>query len=311
MENPQETKTKQLKWLGGFFDAEGSISFNYGPNVDIVNTHSKTIFYIKLIMDSVGIPLRISEREKPSKSSKKKRWDICLRNKEGVQLFLRYFSSYIFGKKKQIEVIKEWFDNRDEKVDYADKIKFINQLNNIVVSSYKINKIKEKLKTKNLEKYDDIKRLDEKKDGKIGIYPEFNSMEYLAGVIDGDGCLVINAQFHKKSNRAVRYRPVVSIINTNKEIIERCCSVLKNNDIGYFITFRIAGKTTNRRRWDVVVSGVKRCEKLCNLLEENLITKKEQCSVMLNYCRYRLGNEKSKNDVIGFECKKTLEELKK
>ena len=90
MDNPQETKKmdiSEIQWLAGFFEAEGSISFNYKPCVDIVNTCPKTIFYLKNILERFGIKVGINEREKPSKSSKKKRWDIFLRHEEQIKPF--------------------------------------------------------------------------------------------------------------------------------------------------------------------------------------------------------------------------------
>jgi hypothetical protein len=299
----------QLKWLGGFFDAEGSVSFNYKPNVDIVNTCSKTIFHIKFILHEMGIQVGINEREKPSKSSKKPRWDIFLRHEEQIKPFIKIMYPYIFGKKKQIDIIKEWYFYKDENIDYSDKIKFANQINGIIINEEKIQKVKEKLKTSYLDKYKDIPVMN-REDGEIIVYKDFNSLSYISGMIDGDGSFCINQRL-SRSKKMKRYTPVISIVNTNKEIIKRCCSVLKKYDIGCHISFRVAGKTTNRRRWDILVSGVKRCEKLSSLLESKIQTKKEQCTLLLQYCKYRMLNEKSRNDEIGFECKTALENMKK
>lgn len=308
MDNPQETeKLNNIKWLAGFFDAEGSVSFNYKPNIDIVNTSSRTIFHIKFIMDSIGINVGISEREKPSKSSKKKRWDIFLRHENQIKPFLANVKKYVYGKRKQLEIVEEWYNYRDKQINYADKIKFCNQLNNIVVSSHKISKIKQKLNTDDLLKYPDIQLLNEN-DGLITTYDNFNDENYIAGLIDGDGCFNINFR-NTKTN--VRYTPQVMLINTNKEIVKRFSSFLKNHYIGYHVSFRMAGKTTNRRRWDIVVSGVRRCEKICSLLVNSLQTKKEQCNLLLQYCKFRLSNEKSKNNEIGLECKEALQGMRK
>jgi hypothetical protein len=308
MDNPQETKkVNSLKWLGGFFDAEGSVSFNYQPCVDIVNTCPKSIFEIKLILNSIGINFGINEREKPSKSSKKKRWDIFLRHKEQIIVFLENLKPCIYGKKKQLNLIDEWYKG-SIKFDIAEKIKFLNQLDNIVVSSYKKEDVMTKLKTNNLKKYEDINVLDEN-DGKVDNYNDFNCKYYISGLIDGDGCFNMNRRFCKYNRN--RYIPQVLFINTNKEIIKRYCSVLQNNKIGYYVNFRLAGKTTNRKRWDIMTSGVRRCEKMCSFLSDSIISKKEQCDLLLNYCKYRLLNEKSKNDEIGFECKMALQNLRK
>lgn len=308
MDNPQETeKLNNIKWLAGFFDAEGSISFNYKPNIDIVNTCAKTIFHIKFVMDSIGIDVGINEREKPSKSSKKKRWDIFLRHEDQIKPFLSYVKPFVYGKQQQLETILEWYNKKDKTLDYADKIHFLNQLNHIIVLNDKKEKIKQKLKTDSLLKYSDIQLLNDE-DGIINTYLSFNDCNYIAGLLDGDGCFNLNRRNTKTS---LRYTPQVMLINTNKEIIKRYCSFLKNNDIGYHVSFRTAGKTTNRRRWDIVVSGVKRCQKFCSLLQESLISKKEQCNLLLQYSQFRLLNEKNNNNEIGLECKKALEGMRR
>lgn len=308
MDNPQETKKlNNLQWLAGFFDAEGSVSFNYKPNLDIVNTCPKTIFEIKTILKSIGVDAGVNKREKPSKSSKRKRWDIFLRHSKQVKPFLNYVRPYVYGKKKQLEIIQEWYSNRNAKLDYADKIKFANQLNHIIVSDFKEEIVKKKLNTNSLHKYRDIHVLTEK-DGIINLYNDFNKVYYISGLIDGDGCFNMNV---RNTKYGARYTPQILMVNTNKEIVKRYCSFLKNNNIGYHISFRIAGKTTNRRRWDVLVSGVKRCNSLCILLENSLKTKKEQCKLLNQYCEFRLNNPKSKNDIIGFECKEALQLMRK
>ncbi len=305
MDNPQETEKLNIKWLAGFFDAEGSVSFNYKPNIDIVNTCPRTIFHIKNIFHNLGIKIGINKREKPSKSSKKIRWDIYLRHEHQIKPFLKYISPFVYGKKKQLEIINDWYNNPEK--DMSEKIKYANQLWNIVVCKPDI--IKQKLKTSFLNKYNDIPILNDE-DGNINVYKDFICWKYVGGLIDGDGCFNMNYRACKGNQKNGRYTPQILFVNTNKEIIKRYCSVLKNNDIGYYITFRIAGKTTNRRRWDVIVSGVKRCEKICSYLVNNVETKKEQCDLLLQYCKYRLLYPKKENE-IGFECKTALQGMRK
>lgn len=304
MDNPQET---DLRWLAGFFDAEGSISFNYKPNIDIVNTCPKTIFHIKKILNDLGMKIEENEREKPSKSSKKKRWDIFLRHENQIQVFIKYVSPFIVGKQKQIDVIKKWYNNKDENT--KEKLMFVNQLHNIVILKEKKEKLKQKLKTNTLDKYEDINILNEDIDGHIVPY-EFNDLYYAAGLIDGDGCLNLNYKPQKNYKTDYRYTPQILLINTNKKIIEAYISVLKNNSIGYYISFRTASKTTNRRRWDITISGVKRCEKFLSMIYDKLKTKEEQAKLLLEYCHFRLEKPKSIND-IGFECKNALETMRK
>lgn len=303
MDNPQETEKSNIQWLAGFFDAEGSVSFNYKPNLDFVNTCPRTSFHIKDVLAKLDINAGIHYREKPSKSSKKPRWDIFLRHEYQVKSFLKYVMPFIYGKQKQLQLIEDWYAQKEEHIQ--EKIKFANQINNIIIS--KPGKVRTLLKTDDLSKYPDIPVLSDE-DGFIREYPDFMMWPYVAGLIDGDGCFNMHFRASKRSKFG-RYAPQVMLINTNKEIIRRFCSTLKNSNIGFNVSFRTAGKTTNRRRWDIIISGIKRCEKICEKLYPHLETKKEQCNLLLQYCKHRLLTPKTINE-IGFECKQALQGMR-
>jgi len=306
MDNPQETEKSNMSWLAGFFDAEGSVSFNYKPCIDIVNTCARTSFYIKDILNKIGIEAGINKREKPSKSSKKPRWDIFLRHEEQILPFLKYVKPYVKGKKFQLDLIEDWYNGNKTK-DVAKKIQCANQILNKIILVEKKDKVKEKLEIEYLNFYFDIPVLNDE-DGFISCI-NFDDLDYIAGLIDGDGCVNMHYIASKRSKLG-RYTPQVLFINTDKQIITSYCSVLKNNNIGYNVQFRTAGKATNRRRWDIVVSGVKRTKNILELITDKLKTKKEQANLLLQYCISRLQEPKTIND-YGFECKNALEGMKR
>ena len=305
MDNPQETEQLNILWLAGFFDAEGSVSFNYNPCLDIVNTCARTSFYIKDILKRIGIEAGINEREKPSKSSKKPRWDIFLRHEEQILPFLKYVKPYVKGKKFQLDLIEDWY-NGNKIEDIAKKIRCANQILNKIILDEKKDVVKEKLGIKYLDFYSDIPVLNDE-DGFINCN-SFNNLNYIAGLIDGDGSINMNYRASKRSKLG-KYTPQVLFINTDKQIITSYCSVLKTNNIGYNVQFRTGGNTTNRRRWDIIVSGVKRTKNLLELITNKLKTKKEQANLLMQYCISRLQEPKSINE-YGFECKKALEGMK-
>ncbi len=290
-----------IQWLAGFFDAEGSVSFNYVPNIDIVNTSARTMFQIKDIMNRVGIEVGIHYREQPSKSSKKPRWDIFLRHEKQIMPFLEHVRPFVQGKRKQLEWVSQWYENKYDGL--GKKIQFANQVNNIIL--LKPEHIMQKLGVDRLDFYEDIQILNIN-DNQIIPYPEFKDIDYLSGLIDGEGTININHRAAKHTKNK-RYIPQILFNNTNKEIVKRYCSVLANHNMSYHITFR---EGTNRYRWDVMVSGIKRCEKMCSLITDHLETKKEQCNLLWQYCRHRLSMPKSYND-LGFETKTALQGMRK
>ncbi|KKK61953.1 hypothetical protein LCGC14_3009180, partial [marine sediment metagenome] len=245
------------QWLAGFFDAEGSVSFNYKPNLDLVNTSATTMFQIKDLLNILNINIGMNEREKPSKSSKRPRWDIFLRHEEQIKPFLTEIGPYIQGKQFQLHLVQEWYEKPFDGL--KQKIQFANQVHNKIILN--TSKVMQKLGVKKLDMYDDIPVLTDE-DSYITTDNSFNDMDYLAGLLDGEGTINMHYRASKRSSLG-RYTPQVLFNNTDKVIVKRYCSVLVNNNIPYHISFRKAGTTSNRKRWDIIVSGVKRSERLC------------------------------------------------
>ena len=302
MDNPQETENLNIKWLAGFFDAEGSIGFNDKPIITIMNVCPNTSFVIKDTMIKIGIIPDTHMREKPSKSSKKLRWNIFLRYDEQILPFLQYVKPYIKGKKFQLELLEEWYKNQSQKIQ--DKLFFANQVYNQIVC--KPQSILQKLKINNLEQYADIPILND--DDRYIITNNFNCLNYCAGLLDADGSF--NLDFISVKGKS-KYTPQIIMMNKNKEIVKSYCSVLTNNHIGYHVLFNTSEKKVDKRKWKITISGCKRCIKMLESIVSKIHTKREQANLMLQYCRYKLNNSSDVNDVTGFECKKALDGMKK
>jgi len=309
MDNPQGTNNKNLiiknnindlKWLGGFFDGKGSISFSSGcPRLTIVNTNPIAISKCRTIFVKNDIDAKISERSKPSKSSKKKRWDIYCKAEDTHKSIL-LLENYIYGKKKQVELIKDYFNNQNKNAEiYHQKMQYLNQTNNIIIIDDEILKLKLEFEFEKdyLNNENNNSRIEKN---------NFNDLYYLCGILDAEGTFQISqrSNHHCKTDR---FTPTISLVNTNKEIITRCYSTLLNLGIGCHISTRDNMKR-NRVRWDLLVSGVKRCNDLSNLLKDKLIVKRSQNELLNLYCYHRLDNPKSINE-MGYEYKMAIQKL--
>lgn len=301
MDNPQETENLNIRWLAGFFDAEGSIGFTDKPIITIMNICPNTSFVIKDILIKMGIIPDSHIREEPSKSSKKIRWNIFLRYDEQILPFLK-IKSYIKGKRKQFELLEEWYKCPSEEIQ--EKIFLANQINNQIICNPQ--NFLRKLKINSLEKYSDIQLLND--EDKYITINNFNDLFYCAGLLDADGSFNLNFLSVKGKKK---YTPQIILINKNKEIIKSYCSTLKNNQIGYHIAFYASETKNDKRKWKITISGYKRCDKLLKLIVSKIHTKREQANLLLQYCRYKLSNPSDVSDVVGFECKKALEGMKK
>lgn len=107
--------------------------------------------------------------------------------------------------------------------------------------------------------------------------PEQN-IWYLAGFIDGEGCIRISKSKHKKVN----YTPIhlkVVIANTNKEIIEW----IDKNTNYYGKIYTVNRKNPNHKTayyW--ALSGNRKVVDFLNTMKEFLIVKKKQAELLSN-----------------------------
>lgn len=307
MDNPQETNgnnlimennINDLKWLGGFFDGEGSLTFATGnPRLTIINTNPIAISKCVSLFKKNNINAKVSEKSNPSKSSKKKRWDIYLNTEETHKAIL-LLEELIYGKKNQLNLIKEYFDNKKDSCDiYHQKMQYLNQTNNILIIDDEILKIKlgfdfEKNHLNHIDNNSKINKT------------EFCDLYYLSGILDAEGTIGINQRENRNTDR---FTPTISLVNTNKEIITRCYSTLLNLGIGCHISTRDNMKR-NRVRWDLLISGVKRCRDLSENLKDKLVIKRQQNELLNLYCYHRLDNPKSINE-MGYEYKMAIQKL--
>lgn len=245
----------------------------------------------KLKLYDISVNLRTTI---PKKYSKKQRWDICINKTNECLKFCNLMKPYIQGKINQLNLMLEYFDVKNAKMHHK-KMKFLNQTNNLIILDK--NKLIEKLKH------------DIPNDWPLELYNEkntqikttdFNDLNYLAGIFDAEGWVFLN-------KRKQRYLPIIGITNTNKIIISRTMSCLKNNQLPCYIRTRIP-TNRNRIRWDVGASGILRTYKVLTVIQNLLKVKKQQVDILLVYLKQRLENEKSVN-YLGEETKFALSAL--
>lgn len=299
----------KIDWCAGFFDGEGSVSIltNNTTMITIVNTNPLAVSRFYEIMQSYNIDFKITERSKPGKSSKKKRWDMYIQSEEAISKFSKLMKNRIHGKQKQLFLLEEYFLNRnglsEEKREvYRNMMKYTNQTCYMLIKDsnmlyQKIGFTPEVVTHKSIENDHMIKTDD------------FNNMDYVAGILDAEGSVIMNHRFNKHRNDSDRFTPIISFTNTNQMIISKCCSTLHNNNIGYYVGFRVSDNR-NRGRWDVVISGVKRVKSLSDIIKDKTVIKRQQLELIGLYCSLRIKNMMGKNDV-GASYKEAIEALNK
>lgn len=118
---------------------------------------------------------------------------------------------------------------------------------------------------------------------------------YLAGIIDGEGCITISKA---TSGKYVSFRPLVEITNTNFEALKQIGQIL-----GVKCTFfELKGKNGRKDYHRVVLYKTKQILSLLSQIIPYLLIKKRQAELVANFCIRRLDLQKfssTDEDIIG------------
>lgn len=298
MDHPQEIKKinasdiDTLEWIGGFFDANGYCTYIKDKRfVGINNTNPIAASIIVNTLSKYDIPVQITERSKPSKSSKKKRWDVLI--SRNIPYTVSLLEKFTYAKKEALNFLKQNAYN----VENAKILQCINSIRNKVVKN------KELL----LEELNVDYNLDVEKNPKIEL-TNFCNVNYLAGIIDAVGILEINQQNHKHVDED-SFTPIVEIKSFNKLIITNCYSTLKNINIGCHLFTQPENKS-NYISWELKSSGIKRIHFFGYKLSDRLMIKKQCLELMTKYCEDKLRMS-NRIDDIGYNVKSAIDALNK
>ena len=109
---------------------------------------------------------------------------------------------------------------------------------------------------------------------------------WLAGFIDGEGCI----GFNKISGKKDHHSPHLCIVNTHYPTIERVTTILSSLGIRYWVASpTVRQKTKYKQDWQVVVRGLRRIKPMLDLITPYLFTKKAQAEAVLDFVNYRLS----------------------
>jgi len=129
-------------------------------------------------------------------------------------------------------------------------------------------------------------------------------LAWLAGIIDGEGCIVAYWKNQSK-NGTYRLEVGVSIINTDVLMIKEISRICAKNRIGFAYALNNP-KPPRRKAMQIVIHGQGRTKKLLNAVMPYLITKKEQAEILLDLIHYRqslgyipTGCKRGRNDEEG------------
>ena len=108
------------------------------------------------------------------------------------------------------------------------------------------------------------------------------SLEYVAGITDGEGSLSI--MWGKPQAASFYVLPVIQIQMNHKETILEVASILKKHDIGHYLYW-------NQKRGvlQLAVKRYKRCRSFLDAVGPWLLTKQEQAEIVSEFIDSRLS----------------------
>lgn len=115
---------------------------------------------------------------------------------------------------------------------------------------------------------------------------------WLCGIIDGEGTVTMT--FHARKGKQPLIRPVITIINTDIQIINKIIEILKLLEIPFWVNEKEATEKW-KKRYRIEVSGIRRVMKFLPILIENLVGKKEEAILLQEWCSKRYSMIGSKN----------------
>lgn len=123
-------------------------------------------------------------------------------------------------------------------------------------------------------------------------------LAYLAGFIDGEGCLAINKRKHKnKFGEWIGYSAYLDLANVNKEVMEFIKNEFQISSKIYENKQKGNRKTAYRLRLNKTES-----KKIILLIQNLLIVKKNQAKIFLDFCNN--SKNETKREFLWQEMKK-------
>jgi len=115
-------------------------------------------------------------------------------------------------------------------------------------------------------------------------------LAWLAGFIDGEGCLDFQKGYQKALKRDT-YQPRVRINNTDIPTLNKVDDLLRRMMAGHYIYWRHPENKKWKSSWDVEIVGFKKVQRFLIQINPYLYTKKEKAEMLLDFTNSRLSNE--------------------
>lgn len=104
------------------------------------------------------------------------------------------------------------------------------------------------------------------------------NLGYLIGIIDGEGSIILSKSVKKTGS--VKYRPRISISNTNKFLIGYIKNILNLFDIPYCEYVQDKRQHQNHKTYYLHISKLDGIKKCLNMIRRNIVGKKRKAKIL-------------------------------
>jgi len=120
-------------------------------------------------------------------------------------------------------------------------------------------------------------------------------MGWLAGIIDGEGCITMRV-YKRTTGNYWRSCALIVITNTSKIMLEEIHQILSSLRVGHFFREDSRKTVTKKRIFSLRIDGLKRCQKFLPLIIPYLIAKRPQAEVLLRFVNRRIDGANKRFD---------------
>jgi hypothetical protein len=130
---------------------------------------------------------------------------------------------------------------------------------------------------------------------------------WLAGVIEGEGCLAIVQNFDKHGKG--RYNTVrIGVTNGDLFLIKKVSEIFYNLNAVFCYQYRTSKNPKHQSRIDIIAEGQGSCRKILEAILPYMASKKTQVELLLEFISWRANSKFEEN--IGKNYKEELSKLK-
>ncbi len=132
----------------------------------------------------------------------------------------------------------------------------------------------------------------QKSEGAVNQQVTSEWIAWLAGIVDGEGCIRLQERKPPKNRRTIVYSPCVILTNTSLLLKDKIEEMLEWLGLPKYTKSEQGWKKTWKPRWQIIFTGLSRPKKFLQLVRPYLVVKAEEADLLLEFIAMREGKQR-------------------